>query len=212
MPRGFLALDRIYAEAVRLGSEEAETSLAISADACVEHFPRTERERSAAAAILTKGEQAARRAIARRDDDALAHYALGSILYSGGHTANALAAFTDATTRDATMGWALLFRAHCLHDLKEWDEAVLAYDAVKASSFEGVIAWRYDLAREQRAFCLLMAGRRGAAIAAFEMILARYEREPHLFRDFHDDLMAAADGALAPELGTRVAALLALRR
>jgi tetratricopeptide (TPR) repeat protein len=206
MPRGFLALERIYTEVRGMGAEQAETSFAIGAHSCVE-LGCDDVEGPVPRAILAKAEQAAHRAIAARDDDANAHYMLGSILYKRGDMTGALAAFTDATKREAKMGWAELFRAHCLHDLKRWEEAAAAYDVVDASAFDGPTAWRWILSREQRAACLLMAGRRDEALSAFDAVLTQYEREPHRMQGLHTDLEAAAKGELAPELGARVAAL-----
>jgi tetratricopeptide (TPR) repeat protein len=204
MPRGFLALARLYDAARELGSAEADTSLAIAAHACAgwEDTPSVH-------SIRVKGTQAARRAIAARDD-ALAHYVLGLFLYGEHALADALASFDATLARDPMLEWARLYRAHCLHDAERWSEAVAAYDAVNPAAFTGPTVWRYDLLREQRAFCRLMAGDREGALADFERLLALYEKEPHRMQPLTlGDLRRAATRELAPELGDRVVALLA---
>ena len=201
MPRGYLALERIYEAARRLGCEDVDTSLAISAERC---SSLNNDDLSA-----RKGEQAARRAIAVRADDALAHYILGLLLYARDALEEARTCFETAIALDASMHWAKLYRAHCFHDEGRWVDAVSAYSSVNPAAFMGDTAWRYDLLREQRAFCRLMAGDRAQALTELDAIVERYEREPWLMDPLTlADLRCAATGALQPELGQRVERLL----
>lgn len=62
--------------------------------------------------------------------------------------------------------------------------------------------------REQRAFCLLQAGDRERALTEFLAILQRYELEPKLAAwQLLQELTAAAEGPLRPELSDRLARL-----
>src|SRR5690349_18595899 len=90
-------------------------------------------------------------------------------------------------------GWAQLYRAHCLHDLGRWSEAVQAYSKVDPSFFVGSIAWRYGLLREQRAWCHLQAGHKAQALAEFLGIVHRYELQPRLTK--YQLLQERTDGA-----------------
>jgi hypothetical protein len=95
-----------------------------------------------------------------------------------------------------------------LHDLGRWSEAARSYSDVDPSFLVGPRAWRYDLLREQRAWCLLQAGERERALAEFLGILHRYELQPRLARvQTLRELTAAAEGPLQAELSDRLAAL-----
>lgn len=201
-PRGWLALERIYAagRALDAGDPDIEVSRAISAEraaACLHDQPDT-RQR-----IILVGREAANQAIALRPDDAVAHYALGMLHYSftDGSIEYALSCFDRSSALDSNFGWARLYRAHCLHDLGLWSEAAQAYSAVDPSFLVGPKAWRYDLLREQRAWCLLQAGDRERALTEFRAILARYEEQPGLAKyQLLQELTAAAGGPLHMEL------------
>jgi hypothetical protein len=209
-PRGWLALERIYAAGRALDREDAEieVSRAITAQACascVDDRPELRRR------MMLAGREAAGRAIELRPNDAAAHHVLGMLDYSFRHgsIASALTCFERAVTLDPSFGWARLYRAHCLHDLERWPEAAEAYSDVDPSFFVGGRAWRYDLLREQRAWCLLQAGNREPALAEFLAILHRYEVQPELARyQLLRELTAAAEGPLRAELSDRLARLL----
>ena len=97
----------------------------------------------------------------------------------------------------------------CLHDLGRWSEAAQAYADVDPAFLVGPRAWRYDLLREQRAWCLLQAGNCDEALAELLAVLERYEQQPGLARfQLLRELTAAAEGPLRIELSDRVARLL----
>lgn len=208
-PRGWLALERIYAAGRALDPDDVtiEVSRAITAEACATLVPDGS---EVARRILSAGRAAAERALELRPDDARAAHALGMLDYSfgSGSIEAALASFERAVLLDPGYGWARLYRAHCLHDLERWSEAAHAYSAVDPAFLVGPAAWRYDLLREQRAWCLLQAGEREEAFAEFVRLLRRYEAQPGLASTQElRELTAAAEGPLHAELSTPLARL-----
>lgn len=208
-PRGWLALERIYAAGTALDPNDSdiEISRALSAEYCATCLsdPKGVRRR-----IILTGREAANRAIALRPGDARAHYALGMLHYSfvDGSIEDALSCFDRCVALDPKFGWARLYRAHCLHDLGRWIDAAQAYSDVNPSFLVGPRAWRYDLLREQRAWCLLQAGDRERALAEFLSILQRYEGQPDVAKyQILQELTAAAEGPLRAELSDRLAHL-----
>lgn len=208
-PRGWLALERIYAAGRTLDQDDAEIEIsrAVTAElcaSCVDKRPDVRRR------MILAGRTAAERAIELQPSDARAHYALGMLDYSFQHGSieAALSCFETAATLDPRFGWAQLYRAHCLHDLGRWSEAAQAYSEVEPSFFVGPRAWRYDLLREQRAWCLLQAGQQEQALAEFLAILRRYELQPGLAKyQSLRELTAASKGPLTMELSDRLAEL-----
>ena len=203
--RGWRALKRIYDLARRISSENVAVlhSSAVSArevaDIC---------DGEDADAIWTDALDAIHQALALAPDDGDAHAELGMILYFRSQTQEALDAFNAALQRDPHLGWAQLYRAHCLHDQGAWKAAMEAYDSVDLAQFGGPSSWRVDVLREQRAQCRLMSGDRAGALHDFGRILDRYEREPHLaFHAMSASLWAAAEGELKAELHERVVAI-----
>lgn len=205
-PRVWLALERIYGAGRKLDPDdpEIEISRALTAEGCASSahdLPDVQHR------MILVGREAAGRAQELRPDDAAAHYALGMLNYSFHHGSidAALANFERALVHDPSFEWARLFRAHCLHDLGRWSEAAEAYAEVAAAFFVGPRAWRYDLLREQRAWCLLHAGDREGALAEFLGVLQRYEMQPGLAKhQLLQELTAAAEGPLNVELSSRV--------
>ncbi|CAN97661.1 hypothetical protein sce7492 [Sorangium cellulosum So ce56] len=208
-PRGWLALERIYTAGRALDPDDAEieVSRAVTAElcaSCVDDRPEVRRR------MIFAGRTAAERAVQLRPNDAGAQVALGMLHYSFqyGSIESALACFEAAAVLDPSSGWARLYRAHCLHDLGRWSEAAQAYFEVDPSFFVGPNAWRYDLLREQRAWCLLQAGERDQALAEFLGIMQRYELQPGLARYQRlKELTAAAEGPLQTDLSDRLAQL-----
>lgn len=208
-PRGWLALERIYAAGRALDPDDAEieVSRAITSEACASLVPDRP---GVARRMISTGRDAAERAIALRPGDARPRHALGMLEYSfgDGSLEAALACFEKAVQLEPGHGWARLYRAHCLHDLERWAEAARAYSEVAPAFLVGPIAWRYDLLREQRAWCLLQAGEREQALAEFLALLQRYELQPALAREQAlRELTAAAEGPLHAELSGRLAQL-----
>lgn len=126
--------------------------------------------------LMAIAKRASLRAIELDESDGTLLYTYGSVLYADADTEAALAAFDAALARAPDHAWARLYRAHCLHDLQRWSEAADAYSRVDPAAFVGDRAWRMELLREQRAFCLLHAGRREQGLALAEEVISRRER------------------------------------
>jgi tetratricopeptide (TPR) repeat protein len=85
---------------------------------------------------------------------------------------------SDPTALESPHVYALLYRAHCLHDQERWTEAVEAYRAVPLETFKGPKAWLVEIVQEAQAYCLLQAGDRASAISELTRLLERLEKEP----------------------------------
>ena len=209
--RAWLALDRVYALAVRLAPTDVDvwTSRGISA---VETARGAESD--AARRIADAGTRALHRALEIEPTDAHAAYAMGLLVYhtaDRGKTEEALSWLERALASEPAHATALLYRAHSLHDLARWPEAIAAYDAVPLEALVGPRAWRVDYVLEARAECRLRSGDREGALAEFDALLSRYEREPSRARyELFPYLGPAAKAELAPELGARFEALMRL--
>lgn len=145
-------------------------------------------------------------------------YTLGHVLYLARppRTTEALAEFEHAMALEPGHAWANLYQAHCLHDLARWNAAAEAYGKVDAAAFAGHAAWRTELLREQRATCLLRAGRRREALSTFTAVIERREAAISRGEDSLNSpvlceppllLVEAAKGELRAELLPRVRAL-----
>ncbi len=72
-----------------------------------------------------------------------------------------------------------LYAAHCLHDLKRWREAVVAYSRVDQKALlEQRPLWRTIKLREQYAYCLLHVGRRDESLQAFRSVIEDWKHAP----------------------------------
>jgi tetratricopeptide (TPR) repeat protein len=137
-----------------------------------------------------------------------AHYRLGRCYYVSDRSLEALACAEAGAATDPKHGWSALFRADLLNELKRWDEAIGAYNAVPLDFFKGPIAWRVDWLKECRAWCRLQQGDREGALADFLASLSRYEANIGLAnRVDPTHLVDAAAGPLRQELHARVLAL-----
>lgn len=179
--RTWAALDRVYQQAVRLSPKDPwmHASRGISASSVAELADgdvAARLNKTAHAALLRAGEL--------DSSDARIAYALGQAVYvdHSRSPSDALSHFDRALALDPRHPWARLYRAHCLHDLERWSDAVVAYSAVPMDEFRGPKSWRMDLLVEQRGWCRLKAGDAEGALDDFEKILARYEKQPHLAR------------------------------
>jgi tetratricopeptide (TPR) repeat protein len=168
---------RIYAEAERLGPQHSWVFHAKALTA-VELAGTCQREDAARSRLLAIATRSIHAALELDPSDADNHYTHGYVLYctEAVEASEALHAFEAALALDPKHAWAQLYRAHCLQDLERWADAVEAYARVDAAGFVGHGAWRMELLREQRAYCLLRAGDLEGAQAAFEEVLHRRER------------------------------------
>jgi len=181
--RNWVALNRVYEAAIRLAprDELLFASQGVSAsNMAVLANPDKEAE------VIATLNETAHSALSRAADlapfDDQIAYAQGHALYMDRtrDQADALAHFDRAIRLNPEHAWARLYRAHCLHDLGRWQDAVDAYSTVPMNEFDGPPSWRMHLLVEQRALCRLNAGDRDGALRDFEVILERYEKQPHL--------------------------------
>lgn len=175
---GWESLRRVYELARELSPADAmlPVSMSYSARWLGEGAPDEKR-------LLAISENYAREAVRMAPDDGRGHYALGRALYDQGRVEPALEAFVRTLELEpdpAMAAWTHLYKAHCLHDLERWNDALSSYDAVDRSQLTGPSAWRSDVLTEQRAYCLFKADQKEDAIALLRRILDRYEAEPHL--------------------------------
>lgn len=207
--REWSALDRIYEAALRLDPDAAQvwTSRAITA----EKFMGVADEPVIDRRLAQTAKRALERAIELEPEEAHHPWIMGHLVYhtrEPGKTEAALEWLDRALALDPEHTSALLYRAHCLHDLTRWRDAIDAYDAVPLDAFVGHRAWIADYVPECRADCRLRAGDREGALADFERVLHRYELEPGraaLMLLLY--LENAAEGELRAELGERFDAL-----
>lgn len=112
-------------------------------------------------------------------EDAQIAYSLGKWHYVFGELGEARHWFDETLKLEPDHGWALLYRAHCLHDLERWREAVTAYVAVPLATFERHRAWHVDVILEAQGYCRLMAGDREGAVSDLSRLIERLDKEPH---------------------------------
>ncbi len=179
-PRGWLALERLYRAALDLDRVDPALvhSRVLSAIACARQ-PCAEQ---IATRIMDAAVAYSRQGVASWPANSESHDTLGYALYChrGYGARDALVSFDAAIELDPSLAHARLYRAHCLQDMNRWSEAATAYAAVDPAYFVEHRAWRYDLLREQHAWCLLKSGDGASAVEETRRLLERYENEPHL--------------------------------
>ncbi|MEM6294306.1 MAG: hypothetical protein AAGA54_23735 [Myxococcota bacterium] len=191
-------------------------SRAVTALHCFEQAAEHDPDR---ALLWTQAHEASSRATECAPRSADAAYLRGATLYAspGDRLDEALAWFDQALELDETHAWARLYRAHALHDLQRWVDAAEAYALADTPMRGGPQPWRLELLREQRAYCLMRAGRLGESRIAFENVLTRRERaldrgerpmESDVLFTVPALLAAAARGPLRAVLHDRVQRLL----
>lgn len=120
-PRAWLALDRIYKQAIRLAPRDTcvHHSRALSAQECADGSWQKDKAKDIKPIIDTAW-CSAYKALSLSPKDARNLYLLGSLSYyhSTHPVEEALEYFDDALEADETHQWALLYRAHCLQDLE----------------------------------------------------------------------------------------------
>ena len=205
--RSWAALDRIYQLALRLAPSAAWTHASRGISAA--ELANMTDDADEAARLFAKAYEALLRASDLAPDDADIAYGLGHAIYMDRTRGveEALQHFDRGLKLDPHHGWAALYRAHCLQDLERWTEAAVAYTEVPMDQFTGPPSWRMDLLVEQRGWCRLMAGDKAGALADFERILSRYEKQPHLARWSLLTHLTKAAGSAFPELAPRIEAV-----
>lgn len=205
--RGWLAVDRVYQQAIRLApkSVRVHESRAISAKYCADYYGHDEAK--AIHRILAAAWEAANTANTLCSTDADVLYLLGWLCYDDPNRTvyEALSFFDESIKNNSDYQWSLLYRAHCLHDLERWADAARAYDRVSPAFFVGPSrVWRYELSLEQRAYCRLRSGDSITALAEFERLLQRWIANPKLaFSMMGVEMRRVARGEFREQLSTK---------
>ena len=162
---GWLSLNRVYDRSIKENPENFNTyySLAISA---LNWFEKSRTENLIdRLAIAKMAEERIIQAISLRPKDADLIYIYGQILYNHPernetkdreYSDRALAQFKRALVKDSSYCMAALYKAHCLHDQKQWQKAFEAYSEVNTEELlkkHPHWKWRVLKLQEQRAFC-----------------------------------------------------------
>lgn len=177
--RAWSAVSRFFDEALRIDAEDVEVHR-LRGISALDLAPLDEGD--ARDKLLGLAFASLDHAVQLAPKDAHFHYLRGFVLYEDRRhpPEEALASFEQALVHEEQHGWARLYKAHCLHDMKRWADAAEAYARVPREQFKGHVAWRMDLLVEQRASCLLEAGHDAEARAEFERLLTYYEKQPRL--------------------------------
>ncbi|WP_372366003.1 tetratricopeptide repeat protein [Candidatus Uabimicrobium sp. HlEnr_7] len=102
----------------------------------------------------------------------------------------ALEYYDKALSIDPQHSWSLLYRAHCLHDLQNWEEAAKAYSRLKANFFCGNQSWRYEIFLEQKGYCYYKAGEKSKALSEFSHLIERWKKDTYLCREAYGMYLA----------------------
>jgi tetratricopeptide (TPR) repeat protein len=210
-PAGWLALRAIYDYALRLNEPDGWRVHRATVSSAAEVLHRNVIVADVRERIARDGIAAGHRALDSRPEDGSSNHCLGLCYYSVHRFEEALPCFLAAMGEPAGDGWPALFRAYALAELRRWDEAIGAFDAVPLATFKGARAWRVDSVKESRAWCRLQRGDREGALAEFVSLLKRPAGNAAATRTFlaHDlYLVRAAAGPLRAELHRGVLALL----
>jgi len=205
-PRSWLALQRLYNEACKLDPQNVQVLISNAVSAM--HFAGTV-EPESDVALYGIARCLLKQALSHHADSPYALYTMGVCEYQrpGGSSQNALHWFERACQSDPNNSWAQLYRAHCLHDLKEWNAAVVAYEAVDRSAFDDATSWRAQKLLEQLAWCRLQAGDRSGALHYFREVLRIYSGLADEEIAYPGELVLAACGPLCDELNSEVTVL-----
>ena len=211
-PRAWLALDRIYLYALQMAPRSVwvHHSRALSAKYCAESMSPND-DPSTIRRILKTAWDAGNTAYSIDSTEPDILYLLGSRCYIDADRSldESLRFFNSAIHYAPDHQWALLYRAHCLHDLERWTDAALAYDRIAPSFFVGPLGWRYELLLEQKAYCRFRSGETKAALSEFERLLDRWIANPKLqFGTLGIYTAEVATGELREQLATRYNSLM----
>jgi tetratricopeptide (TPR) repeat protein len=195
-PREWLAVDRVYREALAADPEDPEVYLsrAITAHACAQLMDAAPAKRRA----IHVAREGCSRAAALAPSDPRPHYTLGLVENEESNIETALAEFELTLRLGPRDSWAHLYRAHCLHDLARWSEAADEYSRVDPNAFAGARWWRYELLLEQRAECWRMAGETARAEAEFARLLQRWSSATLMRRRVRSSVPTSREQPPAP--------------
>lgn len=216
-PRAWLALRRIYRFAEGLVENDEDhwellRSMAISARNLGAATNNESSEcKSARRRLFNDAYRAARELKEIRPNLADSYGLLAGILYGDldGDLEEGLAMAEQALAIEPESPWPLYHRANLLRELKRWPAAAAAYNALDPAFFVGHRAWHFELALENRAYCLLRAGDKDRALEEFQKLIERYEKNPQLAINAYGHYLAeAASGQLRKEIGKRAKALI----
>lgn len=205
-PRHWGAVDRIYQMALRLAPDDpcVLASRGVSAGSIAGFY-----KGEFVARLRRDAQRYLREASELLPDEPGFAYSTGLAIYEdeSGSVEEALTFFDRAIELDPEYGWARLYRAHCLHDLERWSEAVAAYSEVPKQQFAGPPSWRMDVLLEQRGWCRLQAGDVDGAREDLERALSRYETQSNLATWSTLRYLREAADRHFPELRDRIRAL-----
>jgi tetratricopeptide (TPR) repeat protein len=208
-PRSWQAMQRVYDEARKLDPENA--AILVSNAISALHFADCVEDEEKAVAFYEVAKNLLTQALELDADNPHALYTMGLCEYDrpdgNGRAGIALRWFERACRNAPGDAWAQLYRAHCLHDMEEWDTAVAAYEAVDRAAFVGPVAWRAHKLVEQIALCRLHAGDRSGALKEFHEALRFYSALTEQEFDqcpYPIELLEAACGPLRDELSAEV--------
>jgi tetratricopeptide (TPR) repeat protein len=198
---GWHSLKRIYDYALEFNNKNEKVFLSMGI-AAIEIANNLENEKNRKS-IFDSGEHAILNAMSIHPNWSHAHYILGYLYYFQGKKQNALDEFEKSLSfenEDKVHSWAQLYKAHCLHDMQRWEQALEAYNSVDLSAFDGLVAWRIDVLREQQAYCTYSIGKKTEAYEMLDKILDRYEAEPKLALDAMSASLWVLAKDLSPEM------------
>lgn len=189
-PRGWLALDRIYQQAIRIAPKSvwAHHSRALSAKYCAEGLSPND-DGATFRRILDSAWDAANTAYDLDSTDADVSYLMGSLYYIDPVRSvdEALEFFEESIEKDADHQWALLYRAHCLQDLERWTDATSAYDNVNPAYFVGAMGMALRIAPRTEGVLSLSIGRQDRSDCSVPACSGSMDSEPEsgVRRDGH---------------------------
>lgn len=209
-PKGWKILKRFYEEALKYDDkwQYVYHSMSLSARTCANWLDSSDPDwEDRQNELLNEALNICNLGVFNCPTSSLLYTSRGRTKYDLGDVEESIVDSEKAMELDSKQMWAALYRAHALHDLKRWAEAVEAYEQVNVSFFDGGASWRGVLIKDQLACCLLNAGNRKRALELFNAAINSYEANPGLLVT-PVYLIEAAQGELQSEIGERVMALL----
>ena len=205
-PKGWKILERFYREALKFDEQWSLIyhSMSLSIRDCA---GRLRSDDPIQAQLLEESLKICSAGIFHSPKCALLYTSRGRTQYELRNLEASIVDAEKAIELDGGQMWAVLYRAHALHDLGRFADALKGYESVDISFFDGAASWRGVLVKDQKASCLMHLGERSQALSLFESALNSYEKNPGLLFS-PQYLIEAAQGELKQELGGRVMNLL----